>query len=59
MDPVTLVQMVQNESQIYRLQGAHRLQFRMDLSDSAVRFTEVEKLLDRLASSGVKTKAAG
>jgi len=59
MDPVTLVQMVQNESQIYRLQGAHRLQFRMDLSDTAVRFSEVEKLLDRLASSGVKTKAIG
>jgi transcription-repair coupling factor (superfamily II helicase) len=59
MDPMTLVQMVQNESQIYRLQGAHRLQFRMDLSDTATRFTEVEKLLDRLATGGVKSKAVG
>jgi transcription-repair coupling factor (superfamily II helicase) len=59
MDPVTLVQMVQNESQVYRLQGAHRLQFRMDLSDAATRFTQVEKLLDRLATGGVETKAVG
>ncbi len=59
MDPVTLVQMLQNESQVYRMQGAHRLQFRIDLGDTAVRFTEVEKLLDRLASGGVKTTATG
>jgi transcription-repair coupling factor (superfamily II helicase) len=54
-----LVQMVQNESQVYRLQGAHRLQFRLDLSDTVVRFAAVEKLLDRLASGSVKTTAVG
>ena len=59
MDPVTLVQMVQNESQIYRLQGAHRLQFRMDLNDTGMRFTQVEKLLDRMATGGVETQAVG
>ena len=59
MNPLTLVQMVQNESQIYRLRGAHRLQFRMDLSDTAARFTEVEKLLDRLSTGSVQSKAAG
>jgi transcription-repair coupling factor (superfamily II helicase) len=59
MDPTTLVQMVQNESRTYRLQGAHRLQFRMDLSDTANRFTQVEKLLDRLAASAVQTSAVG
>jgi transcription-repair coupling factor (superfamily II helicase) len=59
MDPVTLVQMVQNESQTYRLQGAHRLQFRMDLSDTANRFTAVEKLLDRLAATAVQSTAVG
>ncbi len=59
MDPVTLVQMVQNESQVYRLQGAHRLQFRMDLSDPEKRFALVEKLLDRLATGNVKTEAVG
>ena len=59
LDPVTLVQMVQNESQVYRLQGAHRLQFRQDLSDIATRFTEVENLLDRLATGTVEKKAVG
>ena len=59
MDPMTLVQMVQNENQIYRLQGAHRLQFRMDLSDTEKRFALVEKLLDRLATGSVKTEAVG
>jgi len=59
MNPLTLVQMVQNESQIYRLRGAHRLQFRMDLSDTAARFTEVERLLDRLSIGSVQSKAAG
>ncbi len=59
LDPVTLVQMVQNESQVYRLAGAHRLQFRMDLSDTATRFTEVENLLDRLATGAVEKKAVG
>ena len=59
MDPMQLVQMVQNEGQTYRLQGAHRLQFRMDLSDTATRFIEVEKLLDRLATGSVETKAVG
>jgi transcription-repair coupling factor (superfamily II helicase) len=59
MDPITLVQMVQNESRIFRLQGAHRLQFRMELSDTAIRFTEVERILDRLAAGGVQTTAVG
>lgn len=59
MNPMTLVQMVQNESQVYRLQGAHRLQFRMDLSDTAMRFTQVENLLGRLATDAVKNTAVG
>ena len=59
MDPMTLVHMVENESHIYRLQGAHRLQFRMDLSDTATRFTQVEKILDRLAAGGVQSTAVG
>jgi len=59
MNPETLVQMVQNESQVYRLRGAHRLQFRMDLGEAARRFTQVEKILDRLAASAVQSKAVG
>jgi transcription-repair coupling factor (superfamily II helicase) len=58
-NPETLLQMVQNEPQTYRLRSAHRLQFRMDLVEAANRFTQVEKILDRLAVSAVISKAAG
>jgi len=53
-DPVVLVNLVQNEGRIYRLSGAHRLQFRLDLSDVEQRFTHVENLLDRLAEKHVQ-----
>ncbi len=49
IDPVALVQLVQNESQIYRLKGSHRLQFRTDLSAPETRFATIENLLDRLS----------
>ena len=53
-DPVALVQLVQNHGQTYRLSGAHRLQFRQDLSDFTTRFVEVEKLLDTLGARSVE-----
>ena len=53
-DPVALVQLVQNRGQIYRLSGAHRLQFRQDLGDVETRFNEVEKLLDTLGARAVE-----
>ena len=49
IDPVALVQLVQNDGQTYKLQGSHRLQFRQDLSDLEERFQAIEKLLGRLA----------
>ncbi|MDH3613905.1 MAG: transcription-repair coupling factor [Gammaproteobacteria bacterium] len=49
IDPVALVQLVQNDSLIYKLQGSHRLQFRQDLSNLDIRFDTVEKLLNQLA----------
>ena len=49
IDPVALVQLVQNSAQTYKLQGSHRLQFRGDYDDLAQRFSAVEKLLQRLA----------
>ena len=49
IDPVELVRLVQNDSRTYRLQGSHRLQLRLDLSDLETRFSTMEKLLDRLA----------
>ena len=49
IDPVALVQLVQNDSHTYRLQGSHRLRFQQDLSILEQRFLAIEKLLDRLA----------
>jgi transcription-repair coupling factor (superfamily II helicase) len=54
-DPVALVNLVQNEGDIYRLSGAHRLKFRQDLADSGKRFTFVENLLDTLAANNVQS----
>ena len=48
IDPVALVQLVQNDSQTYRLKGSHRLRFRQDLSNLEQRFAAIETLLERL-----------
>ncbi len=50
IDPVALVQLVQNDSHTYKLQGSHRLQFRQDLSALETRFTTIEQLLTKLAA---------
>jgi transcription-repair coupling factor (superfamily II helicase) len=55
-DPHELVKLVQNEGRIYRMQGAHRLQFRLDLSDPAARFKQVEQLLDKLTPEDVENR---
>ncbi len=57
IDPVALVQLVQNDSSTYRLQGSHRLQFRLDLGKLETRFATIEKLLDTLAIKEPMTKA--
>ncbi len=49
VDPLALIQLVQSESQHYRLQGSHRLQFRKELGDIGKRFDTIENLLGRLA----------
>jgi transcription-repair coupling factor (superfamily II helicase) len=49
VDPLALIQLVQSESQHYRLQGSHRLQFRKELGDIDKRFDTIENLLGRLA----------
>ena len=49
IDPVALIQLVQNDSQRFRLQGSHRLQIRDKLADLEQRFATIENLLDRLA----------
>jgi transcription-repair coupling factor (superfamily II helicase) len=54
IDPVALVQLVQNDSRTYRLQGSHRLQFRQTLDDLEQRFRFIEKLLERLAPKDIQ-----
>jgi transcription-repair coupling factor (superfamily II helicase) len=49
VDPLALIQLVQSESQQYRLQGSHRLQIREELGALDKRFDTIENLLDRLA----------
>ena len=49
IDPVALVQLVQNDSRTYRLQGSHRLQFSQPLDDLEERFRAVEALLATLS----------
>ena len=49
VDPLALIQLVQSESQQYRLQGSHRLQIRQELGALDKRFDTIENLLDRLA----------
>ena len=48
IDPVSLVQLVQNDSRRFRLQGSHRLQIRESLDNVERRFDFVENLLDTL-----------
>jgi transcription-repair coupling factor (superfamily II helicase) len=54
-DPVALINLVQNEGDIYRLSGAHRLQFRLDLENPEQRFRHLENLLDILARNSVQS----
>jgi transcription-repair coupling factor (superfamily II helicase) len=48
IDPVALIQLVQNDSRRYRLQGSHRLQITDKLDDLENRFSTIEKLLQTL-----------
>ena len=48
IDPVALVQLVQNDSRHYRLQGSHRLQITDDLANLETRFETIEELMQRL-----------
>lgn len=57
VNPAVLVQLVQNESQTYRMQGAHRLQFRLEMPDEEDRFTAIEDLLQTLAADAATSRA--
>ena len=49
IDPVALVKLVQNDGRSYRLQGSHRLSFKLDLGNVEARFRAIEDLMHRLA----------
>jgi transcription-repair coupling factor (superfamily II helicase) len=49
IDPVALVQLVQNEGRRFRLQGSHRLQIKDELDNLEKRFATIENLLEQLA----------
>jgi transcription-repair coupling factor (superfamily II helicase) len=51
IDPVALVQLVQNSPQGYKLQGTHRLQFRGKYNDIEQRYAAVETLIGHLAGN--------
>ena len=48
IDPVALVQLVQNDGQQFKLAGSHKLQFRGEFSTLEQRFAMVEKLMAML-----------
>jgi transcription-repair coupling factor (superfamily II helicase) len=56
VDPVSLVQLVQEESQTYQMQSALRLQFRQELATAAARFEFVEELLTLLVAKPAADK---
>lgn len=49
VDPLTLVKMVQNQPQKYKLEGADKLRFNLDMEKTEQRFKAVETLLSDLA----------
>jgi transcription-repair coupling factor (superfamily II helicase) len=49
VDPLTLVQLVQEQPAIYRLEGGNRLRFRVPMEDPESRFEMVSALLNQLA----------
>jgi len=50
VEPATLIGLMQNSAGNYRMQGAHRLQFRLEMVDAADRFAQIESLLTELSS---------
>jgi transcription-repair coupling factor (superfamily II helicase) len=51
VEPITVIRLVQNKPNTYKLDGQDRLRFTMDLEDREERFVEVEALLARLSGA--------
>jgi transcription-repair coupling factor (superfamily II helicase) len=58
IDPLALIQLVQNDSRTFRLKGSHRLRFSTALADPEKRYNFVESLLGKLAPNDDKTPSA-
>ncbi|MEX2495670.1 MAG: transcription-repair coupling factor [Woeseia sp.] len=50
VDPVAIVRLVQTQSQRFRMQGAERLQLRIEMPEDEERFAVTEDLLQKLSS---------
>jgi transcription-repair coupling factor (superfamily II helicase) len=48
VDPVKLVKLIQQQHQVYKLDGKDKLRFIKELSDAEARSLEVEHLLDKI-----------
>ena len=49
VDPLTLVKLVQNQPQKYKLEGADKLRFSLNMESTEKRFSAIESLLGDLA----------
>ncbi|MDZ7768539.1 MAG: hypothetical protein U5K38_05460 [Woeseiaceae bacterium] len=58
VDPLRLVSLVQRKGQDYRMQGAHRLQFRRPMESPELRFSAIEAVLQELAPAEGTAQAA-
>ena len=57
VDALKVINLIQNKGRTYRMQGAHRLQFHLDLSDIETRFVQIERLLQMLSPDGEASQA--
>ena len=56
VDPLLLVRLVQSDSGKFRMQGATRLQFRLEMPNDQDRFAFIEKLLQSLTAETVSAR---
>ena len=48
IDPIKIIQLIQNKPETYKLDGKNKLRFFLSLEDNSIRFQAVEELLDTL-----------
>jgi transcription-repair coupling factor (superfamily II helicase) len=58
LDPIALVDLVEQEPQIYQLDGPYKLRIRWQLEDPSQRVANLNELLDRLSPAAASASAA-